>query len=197
MLEIIDCEQNSPEWMAARCGIITASSFHKVLAKGQGITRKGYMLSLAAERIRGEAGDSFSNQYTERGHEFEDVARELYIAHTGAEVADCGFMVDTYGYSPDGLVGNNGLIEIKTRSGHLQVELLLADKVPSEHIAQIQGALMISGRVWCDFISFCPGLPIFIKRVMKDDAYIDNLKTELALFEKELDEMVNKILAKF
>lgn len=192
-----DLIQNTPEWHAARAGVITASNFKSILAKGEGKTRKKYMYQIAAERIRGEAGDSFSNMYTERGHEFEGIARELYTQETGNEVTSCGFIKDVYGYSPDGLVGEDGLIEIKTRSGDLQIELLFADKVPSEHIAQIQGGLMVSGRKWCDFIAYCPGMPKFIRRVERDEDCILNLKMELATFDKELDQIIEKIMEKF
>jgi predicted phage-related endonuclease len=201
MLQVVECEQGTSEWHAARTGVITASSFADVLAKGKGNepskTRRSYMLKLAAERIRGEAGDSFSSAYTERGHEFEDVARELYTAHTGNEVLPCGFMLDVYGYSPDGLVGEDGGIEIKTKSGHLQIEVLLSGEVPTEHLPQIQGGLMVSDRKWIDFISYCPGLPIFIKRVERDESYIANLRIELDKFEADLKEVVEQILSKF
>jgi predicted phage-related endonuclease len=196
-LEIIDCTQNSQKWHEARTGVATASSFQDVLSKGGGKTRRSYMLKLASERIRGESADSFSNIYTDRGHEFEDVAKDLYTQQTGNKVVICGFMKDVYGYSPDGLVDDDGLIEIKTKSGHLQIDLLLSGDVPSEHLAQIQGGLMVSGRKWVDFISYCPGLPIFIKRVERDEQYITNLRIELALFEKELQEIVEQILTKF
>lgn len=196
-LEIIECEQNSPKWIEARTGIATASSFNDVLAKGHGKTRRSYMLKLAAERIRGESTDSFSNIYTDRGHEFEDIARDLYKTHSGHDIVPCGFMLDTYGYSPDGLINNDGIIEIKTKSGHLQIEVLLSGEVPNEHMAQIQGGLMVSDRKWCDFISYCPGLPIFIKRVERDEQYITNLRIELAIFEKELKQVIEQIMNKF
>lgn len=198
MLEIIDCEQNSPEWNEARVCIITASSFKDVLAKGEGKTRKAYMYKLAAERIRGVAGDSFSNVYTERGHEFEPAALELYIEHTGFETIKCGFLRNgNIGCSPDALVGEDGGLEIKTRNGNLQIELLLSDEVPSTHIAQIQGSMLVSGRKWWDFASYCPGLPLFIKRVYRDEGYILNLQMELARFEDELQKLIQQILNKF
>jgi putative phage-type endonuclease len=200
-MQVINCEQNSPEWHEARTGVVTASCFSEVLSKGRGKepskTRQTYMYKLAGERIRGEATDSFSNIYTDRGHEFEDVAKSLYTQQTGNEVIDCGFMLDICGYSPDGLVGDDGLIEIKTKSAHIQIAVLLSDEVPSEHTAQIQGGLMVSGRQWCDFISYCPGLPIFIKRVFRDEDYILNLRMELAKFEAELQGVINEIVTKF
>lgn len=201
MLKIIDCEQNTSEWYAARTGVITASSFADVMAKGKGgepsKTRRSYMLKLAAERIRGESADSFSNIYTERGHEFEEVAMDLYTQHTGNEIIPCGFMLDAYGYSPDGLVGDDGAIEIKTKSGHIQIELLLTGELPTEHKAQVQGGLMVSGRKWVDFISYCPGLPIFIKRIDRDEDYIAELRKQLDLFEEELQGIIKEILSKF
>jgi predicted phage-related endonuclease len=200
-MEIINCEQNSPEWYAARTGVVTASSFSEVLTKGKGKepskTRQTYMYKLAGERIRGESTDSFSNIYTDRGHEFEGVAKELYTEQTGNEIADCGFILDIYGYSPDGLIGEDGLIEVKTKSAHIQIGVLLSGEIPKEHMAQIQGGLMVSGRKWCDFISYCQGLPIFIKRVERDEDYITNLRLELEKFETELQAVINEIVTKF
>ena len=201
-MQIINCEQGSVDWHTARCGVITASCFSDILTKGRGgepsKTRQTYMFKLAGERIRGVATDSFSNSYIERGHEYEDEARQLYELQTGYEVAACGFIKSEYGgYSPDGIVGDDGIIEIKTKSAHLQIEILLAGKVPAIHTAQIQGGLLVSGRNWCDFISYCPGLPIFIERVLPDAEYIKNLKLELAIFENELQEITQEILSKF
>ncbi len=197
MLEIFDIEQGTPEWAVLRAGVITASNFSDVLAKGQGKTRAKYMRRLAAQRITENVSGGFFNSHTERGSEYESEACQAYQGYTGNEIKKCGFMKDGYGYSPDGLVGDSGVIEIKTRLDDLQVELLLDEKVPNEHIAQIQGGLMVSGRDWCDFVSYSPGLPIFIKRVSRDEEYIKTLREELMKFENELKEMVEKILAKF
>ena len=198
MLKIIECEQGSPEWFQARCGIVTASCLSDVLAKGQGKTRKTYLLKLAGERITGNPTESYTNVHMERGKEQEAVARQIYIERTGYEIKECGFMVDgSLGYSPDGLLGDDGLVEIKTKLAHLQAEVLLSDKVPSEHMAQIQGGLLVSGRCYLDFISYCPNMPIFIKRVERDEAYLGTLKEELARFEAELSETVAKLLGKF
>ncbi len=196
-LEIIDCAQNSPEWHTARCGVITASSFQKILTGGDGKTRNKYMRQIAAERIRGISGDSFSNNHTERGHEFEEVAVEEYVRETGLEVIKCGFMKDKYGYSPDGLVGDDGAIEIKTRLADLQIELLMSGKFPNEHVAQVQGGLMVSGRQWVDFRCYCADLPTFKDRIYRDERYITNLKMELALFEKGVEKIIEQITALF
>ena len=129
-LEIFsDLEQNSPEWYEKRCGVITASNFQAVMTKGNGATRQTLMYQLAGERIRGESQDayskSFSNKYTERGHEDEETARKLYTEYTGNIVLPGGFMLNTigshkFGFSPDGLIGDNKTSEIKTKSAHKQ-----------------------------------------------------------------------------
>ncbi len=197
MLQIFNFEQGTPEWHQARCGVITASNFSDVLAKGQGKTRAKYMRKLVAQRITENLSGGFSNIHTDRGTEYEEQARQAYQAYTGNEIAKCGFMKDEYGYSPDGLVGEDGLIELKTRLDDLQIELLLDGRVPSEHIAQIQGGLMVSGRQWCDFSAYSPGLPVFISRVERDEEYIENLRKELEKFEQEIQDTMEKIMSMF
>ena len=198
MLEIFNHEQGTPEWFAERCGVITASCFSQVLAKGQGKTRKTYLLKLAGERITGNTSDGYTNPHMERGREQEETARNLYIEQHGVEIAQCGFMKNgCLGYSPDGLIGDDGLIEIKSKLAHLQAEVLLDGDVPREHVAQIQGGLMVSGRKYLDFVSFCPGMPLFIKRVERDENYITTLKSELEKFENELNTIVQQIMDRF
>jgi hypothetical protein len=197
-LEIIDCQQGTPEWFSARAGLITCSEFSQLLAKGAGLTRKTLMLKKAGERITGNPAESYSNGHMERGKEQEGTARELYEAYKGVEIVECGFMKnDNVGYSPDGLIAENGLVEIKSRLAHIQAETLLSDKIPSENIAQIQGGLWISGREYLDYVSYCPNMPLFIKRVYPDLDYVTNLKIEIVLFEKQLQDMVEQILRKF
>ena len=198
MLEIIECTQNSPEWFEARAGLITCSEFSQLLAQGQGKTRRTLLLKKAGERITGNVGESYSNEHMERGKEQEGVARELYIAQTGVEITECGFMKnDNVGYSPDGLVSDDGLIEIKSRLAHIQADTLLTDKVPGENMAQIQGGLWISERKYLDYVSYCPGMPLFIKRVFPDMDFICNLKIEIDKFEKELQQTIDIIISKF
>mgnify|MGYP001008552361 CR=1 FL=1 len=198
MLEIFNHTQGTPEWHESRCGIITASCFSDVLAKGAGKTRRTYMLKLAGERITGNVADNFSNAHMERGHEQESIARSLYEEQQGIKIIQCGFMKHgSFGYSPDGLIGDDGLLEIKTKLAHLQAAVLIDGEVPSEHIAQIQGGLMVSGRRYLDFVSFCPGMPFFIKRVERDEAYIANLHQELMKFEDELNATIKILESKF
>jgi hypothetical protein len=123
--EIIECEQNSPEWLRARMGIPTASAFSDVLAKGEGKTRRTYMLKLAGELITGEPMESFSNAHTERGHLLEEEARDLYTLQTGADIARVGFIRNgRAGCSPDSLIGEEGGLEIKTKLPHLLIETI-------------------------------------------------------------------------
>lgn len=194
-LEIFDCEQGSPEWHMCRLGIPTASEFDTVQAKGKGggdsKTRRTYLLKLAGEVLTGEPMYSYSNDHMERGKVMEAEARDLYCMVTDAEPMQIGFMRrGRAGASPDSVVGDAGLLEIKTKLPHLQLECLLSNEVPSEHVAQLQGQLWISGREWVDFVSYWPGLPLFVKRVKRDELYIAKLREAIDLFNNHLDAMV-------
>ena len=196
-LEIIDCGQNSPEWYAARLGIPTASRFKDVIAKGQGLTRRKYLYTLAGERLTGEPAESYSNEAMERGHALEAEARERYALQRDAEPQLVGFMrrkvgEHWIGASPDALLGEDGLLEIKTKAPHLQLECLDGGRLPPDHVAQVQGQLWVSGRQWADFVSYWPKLPLFVVRVERDDAYIATLSAEVMAFCAELEALTNK-----
>lgn len=193
-LQIFDCIQGTDEWHEARRGVVTASEFHKVLAKGEGKTRRSYMYTLAGERVAGRVEPGYSNQYMNRGKEDEGDAVGEYEALTGAIVAPCGFMRrGDVGCSPDGLVGNDGQIECKTKNYDLHIACIDKGDVPSTHLAQVQGALWISQRKWLDFVSYSKGLPIFVKRVYPDPAYHAKLKSEIDDFLDELDRTIGRI----
>lgn len=193
-IEIINVEQGTPEWFKARAGIPTASEFSSVLAKGQGKTRRAYMLRIAGERITGESGETFTSPAMERGRAMEDDARREYQFLFDADPAQVGFVRNQLaGCSPDGLVGSVGGIEIKTKRADLQIDVLLSDEVPSEHKAQLQGFLWVCEREWVDFISFWPGLPLFVKRVTRDEDYIKMLSDEVERFNQETDAIVAQI----
>ena len=196
-IEIIQCEQNSEPWFAARLGIPTASRFKDVLAKGQGLTRKKYLYTLAGERLTGEMAESFTTEAMERGHAMEAEARERYAFQRDAEPQLVGFMrrkvgEHWIGASPDALLGEEGLLEIKTKAPHLQLECLDGGRLPPEHVAQVQGQLWVSGRQWCDFVSYWPKLPLFVCRVERDDAYIAALSAEVMAFCDELETLTTK-----
>lgn len=197
-LQVFDCQQGSWDWHQARLGIVTASEFQTVLTKGRGgeesKTRRTYMLKLIGERLTGEASEQFSNIHTDRGHEMEAEARDLYSMLRDAEPRMVGFLRrGEVGASPDSLVGDDGLLEIKTKLPHLHLDLLLAGELPKEHKAQCQGQLWISGRQWLDFLSYWPGLPPFLVRVERDDPYIEALAKSVGDFVTEMHAAIERI----
>jgi hypothetical protein len=200
-LKIFDCPQGSDEWYACRLGIVSASDFSTVLAEGKtkgspSVTRAKLMRRLAAERITGERAESYSNGYMERGKLMESEARSWYAFSRDVEPQQVGFCyradVDA-GASPDSLVVSDGCLEIKTRTGDLQIELLENNRVPTEHAAQIQGQMWITGRLWVDFVSYSRGLPPFCKRVERDQDYIARLAAEVEKFNGQLKALVERI----
>lgn len=193
-MQIIDCEQGSESWFRARAGMPTASEFSTVLAKGEGKTRRTYMLKLAGEILTGEPMESFTNVHMERGKAMEDEARDLYSFLAGIEPERVGFIVNgPKGCSPDSLIDADGGLEIKTALPHIQIDRLLRDELPSEHRAQVQGSLWVAEREWWDFTSYAPKLPLFVKRVYRDEAFIKTLETEVDKFNTELHATVEQI----
>lgn len=200
-LQIFDCEQGSQQWIDCRLGIPTASQFSTVMAKGKGggesLTRKTYLYKLAGEIITGKQMDSYSNGHMERGHEMEEEARNAYAFMHDVDPVKVGFMRrGEMGASPDSVIGDSGLLEIKTKLAHLQIEVLLSGELPSEHRAQVQGQLLISEREYVDFASYWPALPLFVVRVFPDDAYLKNLAQQLKVFNAELQDIVERVRGK-
>jgi hypothetical protein len=193
--EIINCEQGSVAWFECRKGIPTASEFHTVMAKGEGKTRRAYMLKLAGEIITGAVTDGYSNGHMERGKEMEAEARAEYEFMTDRTVESVGFIRNgRAGASPDGLIlSRQSLIEIKTKLPHVLIDVILKGDLPSDHRAQCQGALWIAEKDHLDFVAYWPGLPLFIKPVFRDDDYIANLAGEVARFNDELDAVVERV----
>ncbi|WP_018935686.1 MULTISPECIES: lambda exonuclease family protein [unclassified Thioalkalivibrio] len=195
MIEIHrDIEQGTEEWLRVRAGIPTASQFGELIDRGQGKTRRTYMLKLAGEILTGEPMPGFSNQHTRRGHEQEDEARETYGFIREVDVEQVGFIRNgDKGGSPDGLVGIDGGCEVKTKLPHLHLEVLLAEEVPAEHMPQIDGLIWVAEREWWDFISYCRGLPPFIKRVYRDEKRIRKISRAIDQFNQELADIVEKV----
>lgn len=191
-LQIIDVEQGSADWFAARAGIPTASRFADVLAKGEGKVRGKYLRELAAEVLTGEPDpDGYSNGHMERGHLMEEEARNIYAFMRGVEPVAVGFLRNgRCGASPDSLIGSDGGLEIKTALRHIQIERLQRGTIPPEHVAQVQGNIWVSERDWWDFVSYAPKLPPLIVRVPRDDAYIAKLAEAVDAFNSELDALV-------
>lgn len=197
-LQIIDCDQNSPEWYAARAGIPTASEFATVMAVGKqggkSVGRVNYLNKLAGEILTGEVEESYTNPHMERGKEMEDEARDLYTFESGAAPQRVGFARNGQkGCSPDSLIDVNGGLEIKTALAHIQIARLLKEELPSEHRAQVQGSLWVCEREWWDFVSYCPKLPLLRVRVYRDEDYIKKLANEVELFNTELQQTVEYI----
>jgi len=202
MIEIFDFAQGSTEWHQIRSVIPTTSKFKDVMAKGEGKMRTGYMHDLIGARMTGEVGESFSNMHTERGHEWEPEVRDLYALTNDVEPRQVGFVRNSaicsfgpVGSSPDSLVGEKGGLEIKTRLPRLQIELLLSNKVPTAHAAQIQGEIAVCDLEWIDFVSYCRGMPVFTARVNRDSAYIVNMMREVGQFYEEMLELEHKLRA--
>jgi len=201
-MEIIkDIEQGSEEWLALRYGWTTASRFKDVLAKGQGKTRKAYMYQLAAEAISDMRQETFTSEFMEWGTQTEPMAREMYELMTDNEVEQVSFIrLDgdrKIGCSPDGLIGDKGMVEFKCPKTTTQIETYLSGKMPTSHKAQVQGQLWVSGRQWTDFVSFDPRInakaSYFCVRVDRDEEYIKELEAACFLFTDELKTMVNDL----
>lgn len=196
-LEIIDCDQNSPEWHQARCGFVTASRFKDVLAKGEGKMRARYLYELAAEIERGyPEPETYTSAYMERGHELEDEARQRFAFEHAVAPVRVGFVRNPelrVGCSPDSLLGDDGGLEIKTALGHIQIERIRRGTVPPEHVAQVQGSMWVTGRQWWSFVSYSPDLPLFHVRVARDENYIATLAKAVSSFTDELDALVGSI----
>jgi putative phage-type endonuclease len=197
----VDNQQRSPKWIADRWGKITASKFNDVISKtksGYSASRKNYLAELVIERLTPPPTEDigYKSESMQFGIDNEPVARLEYELITGNTVDEAFFeqLTEDVGASPDGYVGADGLIEIKCPNTATHIETLKRQDVPKQYIAQIQGQMMVTGRNWCDFISYDPRLPenaqIFIKRVERDQEYIDNLKNELAKFIQELNQEV-------
>lgn len=192
---LFDVEQGTDEWHRCRLGIPTASEFASVLAKGQGKMRRTYMLKLLGERLTGEPAESYSNAHMERGKVMEDEARKLYEFVHDTELTRVGFIRNgDKGCSPDSLIGENGMLEVKTKLPHLQLEAILSDRLPPEHVAQVQGQLWVAEREYVDFVSYWPKTPLFVKRVPRDEFYINELAAEVERFCAELDDLTERLV---
>lgn len=249
-LEIFtELEQGSPEWLAARCGIVTASVVGQLVSSRQpsaieadcpecgapasdpctgkrspgplktlhparaaaaremdrviaadttSDTSLGLIMTLAAERITGHVEPVQPSRAMERGTMDETYARDAYSEHH-APATELGFMVRQFdgfkiGFSPDGLVGEDGLIEIKSRSQKIQLKTVLADEVPLENMAQIQCGLLVSGRGWCDYVSYSGGMKLWTKRVYPDPDWHAAIIDAVEQFEQTAADMVSRYL---
>lgn len=194
-MRIVECEQGSPEWFAARTGKVTASRFIDARATNKdgksSQKRLDYMAELALERITGNLADRFVNDAMRRGTQLEPEARDAYQVLTGNFVTAVGICLhDTLpiGYSPDGLVDDDGLIEVKCPASPFKLTQLLLTRDVSEYMDQMQGGMWITGRKWCDLIVYHPSLPLRQIRIMRNDEHIGKLVLDLDRFMADVDE---------
>ena len=203
MIEMMD--QGSNEWFAIRIGKVTASRVADIIAKtksGYSTSRDNYMAQLVCERLTGQKGESFTNAAMQHGTETEPLARAAYEALKDVLVDVVGFVphpsIKMAGASPDGLVGDDGLLEIKCPNTATHIDTLLSESVPTKYFTQMQFQLACTGREWCDFVSFDNRLPeelqLFVKRVPRDDTYIKLMESEIVQFIAELDDKINKLM---
>ncbi|WP_312252751.1 YqaJ viral recombinase family protein [Stenotrophomonas sp.] len=190
-MRILQIEQRSPEWYAARRGVPTASEFGSIITpkKGEYATAADtYINQLIDEQVRPDAGQAFTgNRHTERGELLEDDARELYAFEREVVPQQVGFILNdagTLGCSPDSMIQLAGGLEIKCPDGPTHVKWMRAGGVPDEHKPQVHGCLVITERAWWDFMSYCPGYEPLIVRVYPD-AYTDKLRGHLDRFLRE------------
>jgi putative phage-type endonuclease len=197
-------EQRTEEWFAARLGKVTASKVADVLAKtktGVSASRANYLSDLVVERLTGQQAEFYQNEAMQWGTETEPQARMAYEAYKNVLVDEEGFIdhptIANFGCSPDGLIGVDGLIEIKCPNSKTHIDTLLSGKAPSKYIPQMQTQMAVTGRQYCDFVSFDPRLPedlqLFVVRVNRDDEYIANIEEEVVAFLNEVEETVNKL----
>ena len=193
-----ELEQGSEFWLQARRGIVTASVVGKLLSPSLKVsdneTSRGITLTLAAERITGEVEYMHPTFDMQRGHDDEPVARDIYAEHF-APVDEIGFMTRDFGgfvigYSPDGMVGTDGLIEIKSRKPKVHLKTILDGKPPAENMAQLMTGLLISGRAWIDYCSFSAGLPFWTVRVYPDPAWFAAIIAAAEAYETNVADVI-------
>ncbi len=198
MMDTIELTQGTDEWHAARLGRVTASRVADVIAKtksGWGASRKNYLAELVAERLTGTAAEGFSNSAMKWGTETEPQARAAYEFYRGHDVTEVGFVIhptiEMAGASPDGLVGDDGLIEIKCPNTSTHIDTLMNKSIAGKYVTQMQFQMACAGRAWCDWASFDPRMPedlrLFVKRIHRDDAAINGLNEAVIEFLAEID----------
>ncbi len=205
---IIDCEQGSPEWFAARAGKATASRIADLRAKtrsGWGASRGNYLAELVTERMTGQKTNGYTNAAMQWGIDTEPQARAMYELMNDVSVVEVGLVqhpsiTDSLA-SPDGLVGIEGLVEIKCPQTATHIRTLLEEAVDGKYVQQMQWQMVCTSRKWCDFVSFDPRMPanmqLFVKRVERDDKLIKEIETDVIDFLKEVDETVEQLTSKY
>lgn len=193
-MKIINCEQGADEWFEARKGVFTASNFSKIITSTgkESTSQLDFIYETISDLFLKEKEASYTNENMDRGVELEPIARQEYQKQTFNIVDQVGFVLSdcgNFGCSPDGLIGDDGLIEIKCPKAKNHLKYCIDNKLPTQYVAQVQGQLYVTGRQWCDFVSFHPDINfnngLFIVRVERDEDFISAL-------EDQLKEVINK-----
>ena len=206
-MKIIDCEQGSAAWLQARCGRVTASNIADVLSrsrdrKSEGATRRNYKARIISELLTGRPQEhGYTNKAMEDGIALEPFARGAYEARHNVMVDQVGLVlhpaIDRAAASPDGLVGAEGLVQLKCPYPATHIGYLLAGVVPSEYEPQMSWEIACTEREWCDFVSYCPIFPqylqLFVMRFQRDDKRIQEITAEVIVFLREVDEMIERL----
>ena len=202
-VEIINCEQNSPEWFQARLGLATASHADDIIAQigprgGIPKGRQTLLYKLAGEIITGTPAEQYTNADMERGHVMEPEARAAYELVTDADLRQVGFLKrGRAGASPDSMVlfggKAEGMVEIKTKKPHILIPVLVADEIPAEHVDQMQFQMWIAELEWVDLVCYWPGMPLFIKRCFRDAKRIALIERSTEVFLNDLDALVERL----
>lgn len=201
-MKILNAIQGSDEWLQSRLGVATASNFSKIVTSKGDLAKPytEYALELASQTLLEEPEESFKSYDMERGNELEPLAREAYEQYNFCTVKEVGLMISdcgNWGASSDGLVSDDGSIEIKCPKANNHTKYITDNKCPTKYIAQIQGGLMLSGRKWCDFVSYHPdfkeGQQLFIFRVLRDQDFIDKLEINISITIAKRDEILSNI----
>jgi putative phage-type endonuclease len=201
-------EQRTPEWFATRCGKVTASRIADLMAKtksGYSTSRANYRAQLVVERLTGVVEQSYCNAAMQHGIDTEAEAREAYQQHMLCTVEEVAFVahprIDMAGASPDGLVGDDGMVEIKCPNTATHIETLLGGTVADKYLKQVQFQMACTGRAWNDFVSYDPRLPetmrLFVQRVPRNDAMIAEIEAEIVSFLAEVDATVEALTRQF
>jgi putative phage-type endonuclease len=203
-----DIEQGTEAWMNCRLGKVTASKIADVMARtktGYSASRANYAAQLVTERLTGRREEGFTNAAMQWGTDTEPQARAMYELETGSTVVECGFFdhrtIHMTGASPDGLVGDKGLVEIKCPNSATHIATLRGEPIPDKYIKQMQWQMACTGRDWCDFASFDPRLPdamqLHVQRVTRDDALIAEMEAAVFEFLREVDSTVADLTTRY
>lgn len=198
-------EQRTEEWFAERLGKVTASKISDVMMKPTTAGYQNYMAQLVCERLTGTPTETFTSAAMQHGTDTEPQARAFYEMETGLEVSEVGFIqhptLEMAGASPDGIVGDKGLVEIKCPQPAKHIATLTGAKIDRGYLLQMQWQMACTGRDWCDFVSFCPSLPIdmqlFRQRIEADAEQIEEITSAVTTFLAQIDAKISDLTKKY